>query len=123
MQQAYTDLHEEGFAHSIESWLDGKLAGGLYGISLGQCFFGESMFSTRNDSSKVALVALVDFSIKVGIKMIDCQMTTAHLLSLGAREIKRKVFLKKLKKCLEQPTLKGNWNSHSVSIGTNYFQN
>ena len=123
MQQAYTDLHEEGFAHSIESWLDGKLAGGLYGISLGQCFFGESMFSTRNDSSKVALVALVDFSIQVGIKMIDCQMTTAHLLSLGAREIKRKVFLKKLKKCLEQPTLKGNWNSHSVSIGTNYFQN
>ena len=123
MQQAYTDLHEEGFAHSIESWLDGKLAGGLYGISLGQCFFGESMFSTRNDSSKVALVALVDFSIQVGIKMIDCQMTTTHLLSLGAREIKRKVFLKKLKKCLEQPTLKGNWNSHSVSIGTYYSRN
>ncbi len=123
IQQAYTDLHEEGFAHSIESWLDGKLAGGLYGISLGHCFFGESMFSTRNDSSKVALVALVDFSIQVGIKMIDCQMTTAHLLSLGAREIKRKMFLKNLKRYLEQPTLKGSWNSYSVPVETNIFQN
>jgi leucyl/phenylalanyl-tRNA--protein transferase len=97
MQLAYTELHQEGFAHSVESWLDGELVGGLYGISLGQCFFGESMFSTRNDSSKVALVALVEFSKQVGIKMIDCQMTTAHLLSFGAREIKRKVFLQNLK--------------------------
>ena len=123
MQQAYTELHQEGFAHSVESWLDGELVGGLYGISLGQCFFGESMFSTRNDSSKVALVALVEFSKQVGIKMIDCQMTTAHLLSLGAREIKRKVFLKNLKIHIEEPTLKGSWNNGSASIKTKLFQN
>jgi leucyl/phenylalanyl-tRNA--protein transferase len=123
MQQAYTELHQEGFAHSVESWLDGKLAGGLYGISLGQCFFGESMFSTRNDSSKVALVALVEFSKQVGIKMIDCQMTTAHLLRLGAKEIKRKVFLQILKTHLEEPTLKGSWNNGSASIKTKLFQN
>ena len=123
MQQAYTELHQDGFAHSVESWLDGELAGGLYGISLGQCFFGESMFSTRNDSSKVALVALVEFSKQVGIKMIDCQMTTSHLLSLGAREIKRKVFLQNLKIHLEEPTLKGSWNNSSASIKTKLFQN
>ena len=123
MQQAYTELHRDGFAHSIESWLDGELAGGLYGISLGQCFFGESMFSTRNDSSKVALVALVEFSKQVGIKMIDCQMTTSHLLSLGAREIKRKVFLQNLKIHLEEPTLKGSWKNGSASIKKKLFQN
>jgi len=123
MQQAYAELYQQGFAHSVESWLDGELAGGLYGISLGQCFFGESMFSTRNDSSKVALVALVEFSKQVGIKMIDCQMTTAHLLSLGAKEIKRKVFLQNLKIHLEEPTLKGSWNNGSASIKTNIFQN
>ena len=77
------------------------------------------MFSTRNDASKVALVALAEFSKKVGIKMIDCQMTTAHLLSLGAREVKRKVFLKNLKKCLEKPTLKGSWKSGFASMNAN----
>ena len=123
MQQAYTDLHQEGFAHSVESWQDGELAGGLYGISLGQCFFGESMFSTRNDSSKVALVALADFSRQVGIKLIDCQMTTSHLLSLGAKEINRKDFLKTLKICLKQPTLKGSWDNGSTSVETNLSQN
>jgi len=123
MQQAYTELHQDGFAHSVESWLDGELVGGLYGISLGQCFFGESMFSTRNDSSKVALVALAEFSREVGIRMIDCQMTTPHLLSLGASEIQRKEFLKNLKILLEQPTLKGSWNNSSASIKTKLFQN
>ena len=116
MQQAYTDLHQEGFAHSVESWLDGKLVGGLYGISIGQCFFGESMFSTVNDSSKVALVALSEFSQQKGIKLIDCQMTTPHLLRLGAREIKREVFLKMLKKYLESPTIKGPWHKCPVSL-------
>ncbi len=123
MQQAYTELHQEGFAHSVESWLDGKLVGGLYGISMGQCFFGESMFSTTNDSSKVALVALADFSQRVGIKLIDCQMTTPHLLSLGAREIKREVFLKMLKKHLETPSIKGLWNNDPVSMKVNLLQN
>ena len=123
MQQAYTELHQEGFAHSVESWLDGKLVGGLYGISMGQCFFGESMFSTTNNSSKVALVALADFSQRVGIKLIDCQMTTPHLLSLGAREIKREVFLKMLKKHLETPSIKGLWNNGPVSMKVNLLQN
>ena len=109
MQKAYTELHQEGYAHSVESWLNGKLVGGLYGLSLGQCFFGESMFSTVNDSSKVALVALAEFSKQVGIKIIDCQMTTQHLLSLGAREIDRKYFLRKLNQYLENPDIKGSW--------------
>ena len=116
MQQAYTELHQEGFAHSVESWLDGKLVGGLYGISIGQCFFGESMFSTVNDSSKVALVALSEFAQQKGIKLIDCQMTTPHLLRLGAREIKREVFLKMLKEYLESPTIKGPWHKCPVSL-------
>ncbi len=109
MQLAYIQLHQEGYAHSVESWLNGKLVGGLYGISLGQCFFGESMFSTVNDSSKAALVALAKFSKQVGIKIIDCQMTTQHLLSLGAREIARQSFLRKLNKYLEKPDIKGSW--------------
>jgi len=110
MQQAYTELHQEGYAHSVESWCNGELVGGLYGISLGQCFFGESMFSTVSDSSKAALVALAEFSMQVGIKIIDCQMTTQHLLSLGAREIDRQSFLRKLNQYLEKPDIKGSWN-------------
>ena len=109
MQQAYIELYQEGYAHSVESWLNGELVGGLFGISLGQCFFGESMFSTISDSSKVALVALAEFSIQVGIKIIDCQMTTKHLLSLGAREIDRQSFLRKLNQYLEKRDIKGSW--------------
>ena len=109
MQKAYNELHLEGYAHSVESWLDGELVGGLYGISLGQCFFGESMFSTISNSSKAALVALAEFSKQVGIKIIDCQMTTQHLLSLGAKEIDRQSFLKKLNRYLEKPDIKGSW--------------
>ncbi len=109
MQIAYTELHQEGYAHSVESWLNGELVGGLYGISLGQCFFGESMFSTISDSSKAALVALSEFSKQMGIKIIDCQMTTQHLLNLGAREIDRQSFLQKLNHYLKEPDLKGSW--------------
>ena len=116
MQQAYTELYHEGLAHSVESWLDGKLVGGLYGISMGKCFFGESMFSTINDSSKVALVALTEFSMQVGIKLIDCQVTTPHLLSLGAREIKREFFLQILKKHLEFPKIKNLWSNTHFSM-------
>ena len=113
MQQAYTELHQEGYAHSVESWLNGELVGGLYGISLGQCFFGESMFSTVSDSSKAALVALAEFSKQAGIKIIDCQMTTQHLLSLGAREIDRQAFLRKLNQYLKKPNIKGPWNGRA----------
>ncbi|MDR0700811.1 MAG: leucyl/phenylalanyl-tRNA--protein transferase [Azoarcus sp.] len=93
MQTAYIEMHELGYAHSIECWRDGQLAGGLYGMALGRVFFGESMFSHETDASKVALVHLANLLETKGFAMIDCQMTTSHLLSMGAREIARSQFL------------------------------
>lgn len=92
MQQAYLRMHELGHAHSVECWQDEKLVGGLYGMALGQIFFGESMFSTVRDASKVALAHLSRLLAARGYVMIDCQMTTPHLLSMGAREIPRQRF-------------------------------
>ncbi|MBE7421813.1 MAG: leucyl/phenylalanyl-tRNA--protein transferase [Zoogloeaceae bacterium] len=89
MQQAYVRLHEMGHAHSVETWIDGTLAGGLYGIALGRAFYGESMFSRLTDASKIALVHLARYLERLGFAVIDCQMKTAHLASLGAREIRR----------------------------------
>ncbi len=89
MVEAYCSLHEEGYAHSVEVWRDGKLVGGLYGIGLGGVFFGESMFSRESDASKVALVALVRALLAQGGELIDCQIESAHLNSLGARNIPR----------------------------------
>lgn len=109
MQRAYIRLHEEGFAHSVESWLDGELAGGIYGVSLGKCFFGESMFSCESNASKVALAALVERLKAWGFPMLDAQVTTHHLLSLGAKEIPRPVFLKRLREALSFPTVQGKW--------------
>jgi leucyl/phenylalanyl-tRNA---protein transferase len=96
MEQAYCRLHTLGYAHSVECWNDGNLAGGLYGVALGRVFFGESMFSRQTDASKVALVHLVNTLRSKGYEMIDCQVTTRHLQSLGAREIPRREFLKRL---------------------------
>lgn len=96
MMDAYIALHKCGYAHSIECWQGDLLAGGLYGIALDQVFFGESMFSRVSNSSKVALVELNALLQKNNFKMIDCQMTTAHLLTFGAREISGKVFSKNL---------------------------
>lgn len=93
MVQAYTQLHLAGHAHSVETWIDGKLVGGLYCVALGRAVFGESMFSRESDASKIALAALVCFCRENNIVHIDCQQNTAHLASLGAREISRKVFL------------------------------
>ena len=93
MQEAYIRLYELGFAHSVECRLDGKLAGGLYGVALGKIFFGESMFHYVTDASKVALWYLVDFSLENGLKIIDAQQDTPLLRSLGARMIPRKEFL------------------------------
>ncbi len=107
---AYINLHKEGFAHSVECWKDDKLAGGLYGISLGGCFFGESMFSHINDASKIALVALSDFLSKLNFDLIDCQVTTNHLISMGGVEISRDSFLNQLKLSLQKPSLTGQWN-------------
>lgn len=93
MQQAYIRLHELGYAHSAESWLGDELVGGLYGMRLGRIFFGESMFSRRSDASKVPFVHLVRKLQDDGVVLIDCQVTTEHLLSLGAEEIPRKRFI------------------------------
>lgn len=92
MVLAYIRLHELGYAHSIECWLDNQLVGGLYGISLGKIFFGESMFSTVKSASQLALIALVEYLLAQDFKLIDCQMTTKHLLRFGAREISGKQF-------------------------------
>jgi len=93
---AYCALHEAGYAVSAESWLDGKLAGGCYGVKIGSMFYGESMFHHVTDASKIAFVSLVEYLKNQSVGMIDCQMKTAHLASLGAREINRTEFIKKL---------------------------
>ncbi len=92
MQQAYTTLHELGYAHSAETWLDGKLVGGLYGIRLGKIFFGESMFSLQSNASKFAFIKYVQQLQKENVQLIDCQLHTNHLESLGAKMIDRKLF-------------------------------
>jgi len=107
MAQAYCRLHELGFAHSIECWQEGELVAGLYGICLDQVFFGESMFTRVSDGSKAALAALVGEARRRDIALIDCQMTTAHLLRFGARELGREEFQAQLDQhidlCLPQP--------------------
>ena len=113
MQAAYIRLHRQGFAHSAESWLEGELVGGIYGVSLGRCFFGESMFSYKSNASKAALATLVHRLKAWGFHMIDAQVTTEHLLSLGAKEIPRSLFLKRLEKTLGFPTKKGKWDAGS----------
>jgi leucyl/phenylalanyl-tRNA---protein transferase len=92
MVQAYCTWHEAGRVHSFETWVEGRLVGGLYGVSLGRMFFGESMFSHTTDASKIALAALVCFCREQGVAMVDCQQRTAHLGSLGAREMARSEF-------------------------------
>ena len=109
MQGAYINLHGLGFAHSVESWFDGELVGGLYGVSLGRAFFGESMFHHKADASKVALATLVEKLKTWDFHFIDAQMTTDHLLSLGAQEIPRRMFLKRLHSALRHPTKRGKW--------------
>ncbi len=93
MIRAYSKLHRAGYAHSVETWIDGELAGGLYCVSLGRMVYGESMFAHRTDASKIALAALVAFCLTHQIRLIDCQQNTRHLASLGAAEIERAAFL------------------------------
>ena len=111
MKKAYIRLHRLGYAHSAESWFDGELVGGIYGVSLGRCFFGESMFYRRTDASKVALSALVQRMKDWNLDLLDAQVTTGHLMSLGAKEIPRHLFLKRLAKSLRYPTKKGRWDA------------
>lgn len=103
MQQAYINLHESGWAHSIEVWQENELVGGLYGVAIGGVFFGESMFATQDNASKVAFVHLVKSLQKRGIKLIDCQVSSEHLTSLGAREIKRSEFMYYLSENINTP--------------------
>ncbi len=109
MMQAYSTLHHLGFAHSAETWLDGQLVGGLYGISLGAAFFGESMFTHRTDASKVAFVRLVQQLHAWQFHFVDCQLYTEHLVRFGAVEWPRDVFLHALREALQQPTHRGPW--------------
>lgn len=96
MQQAYTELHRLGYAHSVECWQDGELAGGLYGLQLGHTFFGESMFSRVSNASKAAFITFVQRSAAAGLQMVDCQVYSEHLESLGARFIPRDEFVKRI---------------------------
>ncbi|MDY6823884.1 MAG: leucyl/phenylalanyl-tRNA--protein transferase [Thermodesulfobacteriota bacterium] len=116
MIDAYTRLHKAGYAHSVEAWQADRLVGGLYGVAIGSCFFGESMFTTVSNASKAAFVKLTAFLVQNGFAMIDCQVTTPHLVRFGAEEIPREHFLKVLEKCVAQPTLKGKWRLEQAPV-------
>ena len=109
MVEAYGELHRRGFAHSVEVWSGGELAGGLYGVSLGAAYFGESMFARRPDASKIGFVALVEQLVRWGITLVDCQVHTGHLERFGAEEWPRERYLAVLREALRKPTRAGNW--------------
>jgi leucyl/phenylalanyl-tRNA---protein transferase len=110
MITAYTALHRMGYAHSVEAWKDEELAGGLYGIAIGRMFYGESMFSRRSNASKVALAHLAAQLLIWNFGMIDCQMNTKHLASLGAREIPRTEFIQRLQELIHYPDIASPWH-------------
>jgi leucyl/phenylalanyl-tRNA--protein transferase len=109
MHGAYRELHALGHAHSVETWENGELVGGLYGVSIGRAFFGESMFATRPDASKVALVRLVRHLATLGVPLVDCQVASAHLASLGSRTLPRPVFLAELRELVTGPDSATGW--------------
>lgn len=109
MQRAYVRLFEAGYAHSVEAWAGDELVGGLYGVSLGRVFFGESMFTKRSDASKVALVNLDHQLHRWGFDLIDCQMMNPHLQTLGAEPMERSLFLAHLSDNRQHPTRRGRW--------------
>lgn len=117
MIQAYQRLHQSGYAHSVEAWYKGRLAGGLYGLALGKTFSGESMFTYNTDASKTAFVYLAAFVKALGFHMIDCQVRTEHLIRFGGREIPRRIFLNQLKKAVEFNDFRGKWNLDQDVIG------
>jgi leucyl/phenylalanyl-tRNA--protein transferase len=112
MREVYTELHRRGFAHSVGVYGDGELIGGLYGIAMGKVFFGESMFSTRPDGSKIALKALSDVLREKGYDFIDCQVVTDHLVGLGAIPVPRERFLAELEATLGKPSDLGSWSDY-----------
>lgn len=102
--QAYINLHHAGFAHSVETWVDGQLMGGLYFVALGRAIFGESMFYRATDASKIALAALVAMCRQFGVPQIDCQQSTRHLMSMGASELPRALFMERVTGMLGEST-------------------
>jgi leucyl/phenylalanyl-tRNA--protein transferase len=115
MRRAYLELHRRGLAHSVEAWDGERLAGGLYGVSLGAVFFGESMFAARPDASKLAFVALVRQLAGWGFTLVDCQVHTPHLERFGAREWPRRRYLEELRRALVAPTRQGRWTLDTES--------
>ncbi len=111
MKTAYIELHRLGYAHSVECWQGSILAGGLYGLCLDKVFFGESMFTRITDGSKIALIGLVEHLKHKGVELIDCQMTTRHLLRFGAREVDGPLFQNLLEKLIQSTTPDGTWNN------------
>jgi leucyl/phenylalanyl-tRNA--protein transferase len=109
MIEAYCELHRLGYAHSVEVWMDGELTGGLYGVALGRMFWGESMFSRRSDASKIALAHLAAQLGKWEFGLIDCQMHTPHLASLGARAIRRDEFVAEVQRLAALPGIPAPW--------------
>jgi leucyl/phenylalanyl-tRNA--protein transferase len=114
MQAAYIALYELGHAHSVEVFMDGELVGGLYGMAVGRAFFGESMFSCRSDASKIALAHLCRHLDRCGFGIIDCQMETAHLASLGARTLPRRAFVAALSRLSASGQAAGRWPADAV---------
>lgn len=118
MIQAYTKLHDAGFAHSVETWSGNELVGGLYGVSLGRAFFGESMFFRKDDASKVAFVEFVRVLKQWEFHFIDCQQTTPHMHRFGAREIPRREFNRRLRNAIAYPMRRGRWIMPESDIRT-----
>lgn len=110
MVAAYEELHQLGYAHSFEAWEADALVGGLYGVTLGRAFFGESMFSDAADASKVAFVIAVRWLAAHGVRLVDCQVRTEHLLRFGAREVPRELFLAELARVVRGPSMLGRWS-------------
>lgn len=117
MQAAYAELHQQGYAHSVEVWQQGKLVGGLYGLAIGQLFFGESMFSRVSNASKVGFVTLIRALKAAGFVLIDCQVPTAHLASLGAHNITRVSFADYLAQYLDAPAAM-HWSTDEIITST-----
>jgi leucyl/phenylalanyl-tRNA--protein transferase len=124
MKEAYQRLHQLGFAHSVETWEAGRLVGGLYGVALGRAFFGESMFSTARDASKVALCALAASLRERGYRFIDCQLASEHLMKLGARSMPRTEFLRELAAAINGPPAPDDsWRDASIALTKAIGQN
>lgn len=116
MMDAYLRLHELGWAHSVEVYVEGNLTGGLYGLGIGRMFYGESMFSRRSNASKIAFAHLVRYLLAHDFAMVDCQMRTEHLASLGGREIPREDFLARLQQLIRPEQRRGRWTADDLDV-------